>query len=152
MNEEIENLKRTRRYILDFIKELSVEQLNEIPAGFNNNIIWNLGHLMVAQQGLCYVRAGIPAIIDSKYLAMFKPETKPDVSVSAEDIDQIKILYISSLEAFPSDYDRKIFTNYTAFTTSFGIEMKNIDNVISFLPFHEGVHLGYIMAMKRLLT
>jgi len=50
MKKEIERLKKTRIFLLDLIKDLTTEQLNEIPKGFNNNIIWNLGHLIASQQ------------------------------------------------------------------------------------------------------
>jgi len=58
MNKGIDGIRRTRTYLLDFIKDLSVEQLNEIPGRLNNNIIWNLGHTLVTQQHLCYIRSG----------------------------------------------------------------------------------------------
>ena len=52
MNDQIETIRKTRSFLLDYIKELNIEQLNKIPAGFNNNIAWNLGHLVAAQQGV----------------------------------------------------------------------------------------------------
>jgi uncharacterized damage-inducible protein DinB len=53
MIREIEIIKLPRQRILDEISHLSVEQLNKVPTGFNNNIIWNLGHMIAAQQGIC---------------------------------------------------------------------------------------------------
>ena len=51
---QFEILKLTRQYLLNDIKDLTVEQLNEVPAGFNNNIIWNVAHMLATQQGICY--------------------------------------------------------------------------------------------------
>ena len=45
----------------ELVDRLSIEELNEIPEGFNNNIAWNFGHVIISQQMLCYVRAGIPS-------------------------------------------------------------------------------------------
>ena len=39
MSKEIANTKKTRQFLLDVIKGLSVEHFNEIPTRFNNNII-----------------------------------------------------------------------------------------------------------------
>ncbi len=50
MNNKIEKIKKTRRFLLNLVSELSTDQLNEIPPDFNNNIIWNMGHLIAAQQ------------------------------------------------------------------------------------------------------
>ncbi len=49
MNKQIEILRNTRKHLLSFINDLSTEELNEIPQGFNNNIIWNLAHLTATQ-------------------------------------------------------------------------------------------------------
>ena len=42
METRIETLKKVRANFLKVIGDLTIEQLNEIPAGFNNNVIWNL--------------------------------------------------------------------------------------------------------------
>jgi len=151
MQKEIEKLKKTRIYLLDLIKDLSVEQLNEVPYGFNNNIIWNLGHLIVSQQGLCYLRAGIKPIIDEKYFTNYKPQTKPETPIDKVEVEKIKDLFIAVLDKLESDYNENIFTNYGTFTTPYGVELTNIDDALNFILFHEGLHTGYIMAMKHLL-
>ncbi|WP_020603707.1 DinB family protein [Spirosoma spitsbergense] len=151
MNREIERLKNTRTYLLDLIKDLSAEQLNEIPLGFNNNIIWNLGHLIVSQQGLCYLRAGLKPIVDEQYFTDYKPQTKPNSPIQADEINTIKTLFLSVLDKLETDYNQSAFSNYGTFTTPYGVEITNIDEAINFILFHEGLHTGYIMAMKRLL-
>jgi hypothetical protein len=55
-------IKKTRTSLLNMISGLSLEQINKVPEGFNNNIIWNLGHLVSAQQGICYSRSGLSPI------------------------------------------------------------------------------------------
>jgi hypothetical protein len=32
----------------------TLEQLNKIPEGYNNNLIWNIAHVVVVQQMLVY--------------------------------------------------------------------------------------------------
>lgn len=43
-------LRHIRTSVLNLIESLTLKQINEIPAGFNNNIIWNLGHLVATDQ------------------------------------------------------------------------------------------------------
>ena len=152
MNIAIERLKKTRIYLLDLIKDLNLNQLNEIPNGFNNNIIWNLEHLIVSQQGLCYLRSGVKPIVDEKYFVNYKPQTKPELSVGEEELEKIKGLFITAIDQLEADYEVKLFLNYGTFITPYGVELTNIDEAIDFVLFHEGLHTGYIMAMKHLLN
>ena len=151
MNNKIEKIKNTRTFLLDLISGLSIDQLNEIPTGFNNNIIWNIAHLMAAQQRLCYIRSGLPLTVDEKYILEYIPGKKPERYIGADETATIKQLLINTLDQFETDYNNKIFShsNYDAFATRYGVELNNIDDAIDFLPYHEGLHAGCIMALKR---
>lgn len=149
MKKEIERLKKTRIFLLESVKDLTPAQLNEIPVGFNNNIIWNLGHLIASQQGLCYTRAGIQTCVSDEIITKYRAQTKPEVIVTGEEIATIKNLCVSALDQLEEDYNKNIFTNYTPFTTRYDIAITHIDEAIDFLLFHEGLHMGYIMAMKK---
>ena len=151
METRIETLKKTRANFIKVIGDLTIEQLNEIPAGFNNNVIWNLGHLLASQQGLCYVRAGLKMTIDEQYFLIYKPETKPNGFVESTEVDKIKELFSSAIEQFELDYNKNIFTSYKPWTNRYGIDITNIDDAITFILFHEGIHSGYVMALKRCL-
>jgi hypothetical protein len=151
MHLQIETIRKTRNALLTLIQDLSVEELNEIPAGFNNNIIWNVAHLTAAQQGVCYLRAGLPLRIEEKYFLPFKPESKPAQFVTAEEIEAIKVMLFSTLDQLETDYQQNVFSNYTPWTTRYGVALKTFDDALDFLPFHEGMHLGYIMALKRVV-
>ncbi len=152
MNPTIENIRKIRVWLLESIANLSPAQLNEIPAGFNNNIIWNLAHLVAAQQGLCYIRAGLKPIVEEKYLSNYKSGTKPEAVVDAAEIEAIKKLLFSTLDQLQADYTNKLFTNYTVFNTRYGATIAGIDDAIVFLPYHEGLHTGYITALKKIVS
>ena len=122
------------------IKDLTIEQLNEIPPGFNNNIIWNLGHLLTTQQSLCYLKAGLNMTIDGQYFLNYKPETKPNEFIDSAELEKIKTLFISVIGRLKSDYDKNAFSGYTPWTNRYGIEITNIDDAITFVLFHEGIH------------
>jgi hypothetical protein len=151
MTKAIDILKQPRIQILNTLKEFSIEQLNDVPAGFNNNIIWNLGHMIAAQQGVCYARAGLNKVIDDSFFMAYKPDTKPEKFIDAAEYDIIKELMLSTLEQFEIDLQKNIFTNYTPWTTRYGVEIRNIDDALSFLPFHDGLHVGYIMSLRKMV-
>jgi len=151
MTKAIAIIKQPRIKILDEIKDFSIEQLNEIPAGFNNNILWNLGHMVAAQQGVCYARAGLPKVIDDAFFMAYKPDSKPEKFIDAAEFEHIKDLMFSTLDQLIADLQNNSFTNYPTWTTRYGVEIANIDEAIRFLPFHEGLHVGYIMSLRKVV-
>lgn len=151
MKREFETIKQLRERILDTVSNLSIEQLNKVPEGFNNNIIWNLGHMIAAQQSLCYKRAGLNIRVDETFFNTYKPETKPEGFVNEAGVEEIKKMLFTTLEQLEADYNNGAITGYTTFTTRYNIKLSNIDEAIAFLPFHEGLHVGYIMSLRKLV-
>ena len=154
MNHKLEQIKAFRFFVLKHIKDLTLEQLNCIPKGYNNNIIWNLGHLVSAAQTLCYKRAGLAPTVDDKYISPFLPTTKPEYFISREEIEIMKGLLISTVDTLKEDLVGKDFSKYSKserIKEFYGIDVSSIEEVIEFLLYHEGFHSGYIVALKRLV-
>ena len=152
MTKQVEIIRKTRSFLLEQLKDLTTDQYNKIPEGFNNNIIWNLGHMIAAQQGVCYIRAGLASRLGEDFINTFKSGSKPERAFSEAEIENIKSLLFSTLDQFEEDYNNNIFGGYTAWATRYGVEMASIDDAIAFLPFHEGLHSGCSTALKRLVT
>lgn len=148
---KIETIRKTRIFLLDVIKDLNTAELNEIPAGFNNNIIWNLGHMVAAQQGICYARAGLQTWIDEPFFAAYKPGSKPEAKLEEQEIERIKELLFTSLDQLDADLQKGLWVNYPAWTTRYGVAITTIDEALTFLLFHEGLHSGTITALKRVV-
>src|SRR5579872_5271934 len=144
MNPQIEILRKTRANVLEQIKDLTNEQLNYVAEGFNNNIIWNLEHMIATQQGMSYRRAGLPTIITDDFWEKYRTGSKPDGLAGENEALQIRELLFTTLDKFEIDYDKKIFGNYTAWSTRSGVEIASIDDSLRFLPYHEGLHSGTI--------
>lgn len=151
MLKSIELIRGPRELVLNQVKDLTLEQLNHIPQGFNNNIIWNIAHMISGQQGIFYTRAGLPITVADKYYTPYRPETKPTTFVGAEDVATIKELFLSTIHQLETDVNNNLFVNYPAWSTRYGVEVNSVETALAFLPFHEGLHFGYIMALKRVL-
>ena len=136
MDKQFEIIRSTRKYLLSFTEDLSIEELNYIPATFNNNIIWNLTHLISAQQNVCYARAGLDVVIDKTLFNAYKPETKPSGYVDAEGVRLVKELFTSTINRLEEDYRNNVFDNYTAWTNRYGVTHNSIEDTINFLIFH----------------
>ena len=154
MEAQVERIKSLRRFLLEQVEELTADQLNAIPTGFRNNIIWNLGHLTSAVQSICYSRAGLPVAIDEAYVSPYLPGTKPERYIEADEIAVLKTLAISSLDQLQADVAQHSFSSYSPsviIPKIYGVEVTNIQEALNFLLYHEGFHAGYVLALKHLL-
>jgi hypothetical protein len=151
MDYEFDITLKNRHILSAFFEKCSLEGLNKIPDGFNNNIIWNLAHVIVTQQLLVYGLSGLPMMTNDKLVAKYRKGTKVEGDVAQNQVDEIKSLLFSTLKRTKEDYKKGAFKQYNAYTTSTNSTMTNVEEAIAFNNFHEGIHLGYILALKRAL-
>ncbi len=140
---------KTRAILYKFLEKFSLEQLNSVPKGYRNSIYWNIMHVVVTQQLLVYGLSNVQMLLDSEYIKAFRKGTKTEQDASQDDIEYLKSLLISTIEKTQSDYAAGIFTTFTSYTVSTKSTLTNVEEAIEFNNFHEGIHLGYILAMKN---
>jgi len=152
MKASFDILEATRNLILKTIDGLSLEQINKIPTGFNNNIAWNVAHLVVTQQLLNYGLSNTPFLVEQSLIDQYRKGTAPQKDVTEQEWTEILSLFKSIPDQLADDYcqDDK-FTEFTNYSTSYGYELTSIEDAIEFNNAHEALHLGYIMAMKKSL-
>lgn len=145
---------QARKAFIQLIDSLTLEQLNEIPAGFNNNIIWNFGHIVVVTPALCYLRSGISSdTARVKYLKDYVKGSKPTYKVSQEEVDELKALALSSIEQIENDYHAGVFKEIVPFATdTYKETMSTIEEIIQLSAGHDNLHFGYAIAQKRIIN
>ena len=141
----------SRKILSQFLEKYTVEQLNKIPEGFSNNIIWNIGHIVVVQQVLVYKLSGLPMMISDEMVNAYKKGSKPEHNVTQAEVDEIKSLLLKTIDQTKEDFDNKIFKNYQEYPTSTGYTIKNAEDAITFNNFHEGLHIGIMMSIRKFL-
>ena len=151
MKKEFEQLRKTRMGLLYQVQDLDIAQLNKIPEGFNNNIIWNIGHIFTGQQRICYLRSGLKPVLEIPVLSDYTPQSKPFSMIEEKEIINLKKLFVPMVDRLEEDYEKQLFVNYETFSTPYGFDIASIDDAIRFMIFHEGLHAGYIQAMKRMI-
>jgi hypothetical protein len=149
MTKQFEILRKTRQFLLNHVSELTTSQLNEVPEGFNNNIIWNLAHMAASLQNVCYLRNELPIKMDEALFQAYKPGTKPADLVDGNKVEQIKFLLLESVDTLREDYENKLFQNFKPWKNRYGVSHQTMEDSINFLVFHDGLHVGYIMALKH---
>lgn len=154
MEQVFKFIRDERQAFIQFVDSLSIEELNKIPQGFNNNIIWNFGHIVVTLQVLCYVRSGILADASSiKYASAYAKGTKPTYQVSQEEVEDLKKLALSTIDQLEADYQAGKFENIVPFETStYGALLNSIEEIILTNVGHDSIHYGYALAQKRTIN
>lgn len=141
-----------RQKFLTIVNSLSVDQLNVIPEKFSNNIAWHLGHLAVSTESLCYTRTGIEPDRKIQGFDHYKNGSRPEGYINLEEIEYYKDKLIKSLEDIDKDYQNQKFEHIKSFATlTFGIEMHTIEEVFQFCTYHDLLHYGNVLAMKKLV-
>jgi len=131
------------------IEGLSEEQLNLIPTGQNNNIAWNLGHMVASQQGLCYRMSGAPLLVPAEFIALYKKDSSPKDWTKAADLKEIKHYFEITSATFLKDYENKILNNYIEYKTSSGVTLRTIEDALIYNYGHENLHYGVILNLRK---
>ena len=141
----------TRRSMLKILEGKTYEELVRIPEGFNNSLFWNIAHLLITQQLLCYKLSGKSLMIDTELVAKYGKGSIATEKISTYDIDYVKDHLVSAMEKTKEDHEKGLFDNMETYKTSTGIELRNIEDVISFSTFHDGIHLGIVLALLKVI-
>ncbi len=140
-----------RKLHLELLEKYSLEQLNKIPEGFSNNLIWNVGHIIVTQQGLLYRLSGLPVNVSKEMHHKYKYGTAPTQPATQEEVDEIKKLLISHIEQTKEDFANGKFQNFTPYATHIGFHLDNFEEAAKFNNYHEGIHLGFMLNIKKFI-
>lgn len=140
-----------RRIYAKLIENYSLEQLNKVPEGFSNNLVWNLGHIIVAQQGLVYRLSGLPSNVSEEMTNAYKNGSRPTETTTQKEVDVLKVLLFSMIEKTKEDYAAGKFTTYNEYTTSTGFHLTSTKEAIEFNNYHEGLHLGFMMNIRKFI-
>ncbi|MBE5319135.1 DinB family protein [Pedobacter sp. MR2016-19] len=151
MNEVFDFIINSRKAFIKLIDGLTIEELNKIPDGYNNNIIWNFGHIVVSTQTLCYVRTGVLQDAASvKFNEYYKKDTKPTYTVTEQEVAELKTIALESIEKIKEDYANGKFSSITPFiTATYGVQLNSIEEVLITTIGHDNVHCGYASALKK---
>jgi len=144
------NVTRVSRQVYDrFFDNYSTEQLNKIPPGFSNNLIWNIGHIVVSQQMLMYLASGNTPNVSIELIDRYKRGTRPESDASAEEIAEIRSMLFTLVDKSEEDYNAGVFTTYTERKTELGFTLTSIEDAIEFNNYHEATHLGIMMSLRK---
>jgi hypothetical protein len=154
MEQILRTFEQNRKNVITLLQNHSLDQLNVIPTGFNNNIIWNAGHLLVAQQFVLYHFSNLPMPDFVQQLApKYGSGTRPDGNAGQAELDLIIDELRLSTQQVINDFNDGLFRTYQSYTSEyFNITMNNIEEAIHFDTYHEAFHFGFMNAIKTCIA
>ncbi|MEM7738222.1 MAG: DinB family protein [Deinococcota bacterium] len=145
-------LEQERTLITNLIKNISADDLLVIPKGFSNNILWNLGHVVVTQQLLSYGLSGLPLHVSDELVSQCRRGTSPNDWASPPDVEMLLEQLVNLPKTLREDYQAGRFDTFQPYTTSTGLRFETIEDAMTFNHFHEGLHAGAMRALKKALA
>jgi hypothetical protein len=139
-------LESYRSYILGVLENVTVEEAEVIPKGFNNNIRWNLGHIYLDQylwiQAVTKEKASVP----EQFNAWFGYGTSPaDFTSETPSLEELKTLLKNQPSEIVAAYGHRLEEEFPP--TEMG--MHTSEQVLVRTIFHEGMHLQTILDIKK---
>ena len=135
----------------NFLDNYSLEQLNTIPPGMSNNLIWNIGHVIVSQQKLVYALSGLPMHITDSLFEKYQNGSHPDGKTTQAEVDEIKKLLSEMVEKTKFDFEAGVFKEFHPYQTKTGFRLGTWKEAMEFNNYHEGIHLGIMLQIKKFL-
>lgn len=146
---QLDLLELSRKNFVRLLDNYSIDQINKIPEGFSNNLIWNFGHVVVVQQLLQYGLSGLELVVDQNLVQKYKKGSAPESYVNQEEYELLKSISIKAVAKLRVDLETEVFKEFSPYKTSFGNEMTNINEAIEFNNMHETMHFGTILALRK---
>lgn len=140
-----------RRNFLKILDSYSLKQLNYIPEGYNNNLLWNIAHCAATMQLLVYSISDSQWRISKDIVKGYRNGTRPERAYTQEELDAVKAIIVTSAEQCKKDYEDGYFGNYKGYEIGSTYSLKTLEDAIQFNLFHEGIHMGYVQAIRRFL-
>ncbi|WP_227937628.1 DinB family protein [Alkalihalobacillus deserti] len=135
----------TRKKLSETVEGVSSESYDIVPEGFNNNIRWQVGHILVAGELFLFKdQENLPA----NYSEFFKSGSNPANWTS--DVPLVETLFRQLNEQLVriNDIPNEVF-NQKLPEPFIGNE--TVGELAAFGAFHEALHLGQIQSLKRLI-
>lgn len=148
---ELAILYTNRQKLKEIIEQLPEQKLLHIPAGFSNNVLWQIGHIVVSNQRLIYMRSGLPLHISDTYNNNFKIGSDPKKWTATPDIQEVKDSLITTIDRLKEDLGNKIFKSYEAFKSSGGFMISNHLEALTYANTHEAEHTGSLKYLIKVV-
>jgi hypothetical protein len=140
-------------FLEHYVKNVSESEALVIPKGFNNSILWNIGHIVTFTEKEIFGDTNREMKVPDSYMEMFLRGTKPADWIAepptlqtllaqlAEQVSRIK-------ETFHNRLDEKLSTQRSSPTAE---KPATVGELLVLLCFHWGLHVSAVNSINRII-
>lgn len=151
-NSLFDQMNYLRQVTLFTVKDVSEKDAAIIPEKFNNNILWNLGHLCYSQEKFAFHFAQEPLETPQGFAELFEMGTKPsDWTIQPPTLQELLQLLTEQPKRIRERLKDRLDEEVPNPFTIPGITLSNIGQLLSFNMYHEGIHVQAIRMLKKLI-
>ena len=110
-----------------------------------------MNHLTVTHQLLCHKLAGEPCLVTDEFIENYRKGSFPKEKVNKELFKEQKKLFLEIPDLTEVLFKQGKFKNYNSYMTSVGVELDSFEKALQFNNFHEGIHFGSLLALKKMI-
>ena len=147
-----DTLRKTRQSLAAVVDALPDAARTAIPDGFNNHVLWNAGHLAATEQGLTYGLAGLPPNVPPEFVESFRKGSSPRDWSRAWTWAEVRDLLLTLPDRTEADYRAGRFEAFREYRTTPGVVLASVEDAVRFNLYHEGLHLGTVLALRKLVA
>ena len=148
----VKAMRENRSYAMAQLVGLSNEQYLEILSGLNNNILWNVGHILFDQCYKLYHPCGLALPVPEAYESWFASGSSPRDWAEGPDVGEVVEKFGSVNEIVIADYEKGVFTGFHPYRLEDETPVDTIEESIVLDLAHGGMHYGVIVTMKAVLS
>ncbi|MBB3113719.1 putative damage-inducible protein DinB [Paenibacillus phyllosphaerae] len=147
-------LKFVRDNTIKQVKGISEEEARTVPRGFNNNMLWNLGHILLVHEKFSFALTNEKMELPKHFAELFASGTKPEQwGTQVPGLDEMLLLLAKQIERIEQTLRHRLEEELEQpFVTSAGLELLAVKECLSFCLYHEGMHVATIKAIKQQLA
>lgn len=146
-----DDLRTTRQSLAALVDALPEGARTVIPDGFNNHVLWNVGHVAATEQLLMYGLAGLSLNVADAFVADFRKGSSPRNWTRTWEWAEVRDLLLSLPDRTEADYRAGRFETYREYRTTPGVVLTSVEDAVRFNLYHEGLHLGAVLALRKLV-
>jgi len=141
-----------RGYFGSHLADLSDEQLTTVPEGAHNNIMWNVGHILMSNYGMLHGASSVDVPAPAEWGPLFKGGSSPsDWGDDAPSASEIMDAFNAQSDVIIADLKADKFGDFKPMDLGGGLQLNSVDEALGFVVIHEGVHHGNVISLRNLL-